>query len=149
MALGAMGAVVLGPMAAAVAPAFAQEAAAPSDPLSIRVGANRDFTRVEFAGVIGQRSRVRREGQAVIVRIGATAADVSRLRNDPPPGVTKVETRAVQGGSELILTLAAGADARTGTDDGAVWLNLYADAAKAAQGPAPTRARARTTVRSG
>ncbi|WP_395651524.1 tetratricopeptide repeat protein [Brevundimonas sp.] len=138
MALGAMGAVVLGPMAAAVVPAFAQEAAAPSDPLSIRVGANRDFTRVEFAGVIGQRSRVRREGQVVIVRIGATAADVSRLRNDPPPGVTKVETRAVQGGSELILTLAAGADARTGTDDGAVWLNLYADAAKAAQGPAPT-----------
>ena len=137
MALGAMGAVVLGPMATAVVPAFAQEAAAPTDPLTIRVGANRDFTRVEFAGVIGQRSRVRREGQALIVRIGTTAApDISRLRNDPPPGVTKVETRAVQGGSELVMTLTPEADFRTGTADGAVWLNVYAQTA-AAQATAP------------
>ncbi|CAN5402458.1 hypothetical protein BH10PSE1_BH10PSE1_21910 [soil metagenome] len=127
VALGAMGAVVLGPMLTAAAPAFAQEASAATDPLTIRVGANREYTRVEFAGVIGQRSRIRREGQAVIVRIGTTAApDVSRLRNDPPPGVTKVETRAVQGGSELVLTLAQGADIRSGMADGAVWLNLYA-----------------------
>ncbi|CAN5409252.1 hypothetical protein BH09PSE1_BH09PSE1_24460 [soil metagenome] len=129
VALGAMGAVVLGPMLTAAAPAFAQEAAAARDPLSIRIGANADFTRVEFAGVIGQRSQIRREGQTVIVRIGTTAApDISRLRNDPPPGVTKVETRAVQGGSELVLTLARGADFRSGVADGAVWLNLYAQA---------------------
>lgn len=137
IALGAMGAVVLGPLATAAAPAFAQEAASSRDPLSIRIGANAEYTRVEFGGVIGQRSRIRREGQAVIVRIGSTAApDISRLRNDPPPGVTKVETRAVQGGSELVMTLAEGAEARSGTADGAVWLNLYAQTPPAQPGAA-------------
>lgn len=124
-----MGAVVLGPLPTALAPAFAQEASAPSEPLAIRVGSNPEFTRVEFAGVIGQRARVRREGQSVVVRLSTTAApDVSRLRNDPPPGVEKVETRAIRGGSELVLTLAEGADARSGAADGAVWLNLYGKA---------------------
>jgi tetratricopeptide (TPR) repeat protein len=127
VALGAMGAVVLAPMLTPALPALAQEVAqAALDPIVIRVGGNRDFTRVEFAGVIGARSRVRREGQAVIVRLGSTAApDISRLRNDPPPGVDKVETRAVRGATELVLTLKAGADARSGVADGAVWLNLY------------------------
>ncbi|CAN5282851.1 hypothetical protein BH10PSE2_BH10PSE2_20970 [soil metagenome] len=130
MALGAMGAVVLAPMMTAVAPAMAQEASVALDPVTIRVGVNKDFTKVEFAGVIGARSRVRRDGQDVVVRIGSTAApDVSRLRNDPPPGVAKVETRAVAGATELVLTLAQGADARSGVADGAVWLNLYAPGA--------------------
>ena len=132
-----MGVVALGPLATASAPAFAQEASASSEPLAIRVGSNDEYTRIEFAGVIGQRARVRRDGQAIIVRIGTTAApDVSRLRNDPPAGVTKVETRAVQGGSELVLTLAEGAQARTGVADGAVWLNLYSKAPEA-QAAAP------------
>ena len=130
MTLGVASAVMLAPMTAGVAPALAQEAASPGDPLSIRIGANREFTRVEFGGVIGARSRIRRDGQSVIVRVGTTAApDVSRLRNDPPPGVTKVETRAVTGGTELVMTLAEGADFRSGSADGAVWLNLYAPGA--------------------
>ena len=128
VALGAVGAVVLAPVLTPAAPAVAQEAArAALDPITLRVGANDGFTRVEFAGVIGARSRVRRDGDKVIVRLGSTAApDVSRLKNDPPPGVEKVETRAVTGATELILTLKSGADARTGSADGAVWLNLYA-----------------------
>jgi hypothetical protein len=100
--------------------------------------------RVEFAGVIGSRSRVRREGRNIIVRIGTTAApDVSRLKVDPPPGVEKVETRAVTGGTELVLTLAEGGDARSGSADGAVYLNLYAQAAEA---PAPAAGSAAATV---
>jgi tetratricopeptide (TPR) repeat protein len=149
VALGAMGAVVLGPMATAAAPAFAQEAASASDPLSIRIGANREFTRVEFGGVIGVRSRVRRDGHSVIVRIGTTAApDISRLRNDPPPGVTKVETRSVQGGSELVLTMADGADYRSGVADGSVWLNLYPQAAPAdvARPAIPANAQVKVTA---
>ena len=123
VAAAAAGAVVLAPMA----PLYAQEGAGPLDPVTIRVGANETFTRVEFAGVIGARSQVRREGDTVIVRIGSTAApDVSRLRVDPPKGVEKVETRSVRGGTELILTLAEGADVRTGSADGAVFVNLYA-----------------------
>ena len=104
VAVAAAGAVAFAPMAP-----LAQEAAVALDPITIRIGANAEFTRIEFAGVIGARSRVRREGDQVIVRIGSTAApDVSRLKVDPPKGVTRVETRAVQGATELVLTLAAG-----------------------------------------
>ena len=129
VAAAAAGAVVLAPLA----PLYAQESGGVAlDPVTIRVGANEAFTRVEFAGVIGARSQIRREGNTVIVRIGATAApDVSRLRVDPPKGVEKVETRAVRGGTELVLTLAEGADVRTGSADGAVFVNLYAQAPEA------------------
>jgi hypothetical protein len=42
--------------------------------------------------------------------------------------VKSVETRPSRGagGTDLILTLEQGADARSGVADGAVWLNLYA-----------------------
>ncbi|RZJ31290.1 MAG: hypothetical protein EON85_03550, partial [Brevundimonas sp.] len=138
MAVAAAGTVALAPLA----PLYAQEGGGGLDPITIRVGANEAFTRVEFAGVIGARSQVRREGDAVIVRIGSTAApDISRLRVDPPRGVSKVETRAVRGGTELILTLAEGADARTGSADGAVFVNLYATAPEAPAVPiAPAQA---------
>ncbi|MBU3972007.1 MAG: hypothetical protein KKG54_14490, partial [Alphaproteobacteria bacterium] len=137
VAAAAAGAVLFAPLAP-----LAQEAAAALDPVSIRIGANTEFTRIEFAGVIGARSRVRREGDVVIVRIGSTAApDVSRLKVNPPRGVSKVETRAVQGGTELVLTLAEGADARTGSADGAVWLNLYPVAPPAPAEPATTAVR--------
>ncbi|NJC41377.1 hypothetical protein GGQ87_001635 [Brevundimonas alba] len=135
VAAAAAGAVVFAPMAP-----LAQEASAALDPVTIRIGANAEFTRIEFAGVIGARSRVRREGDQVIVRIGSTAApDVSRLKVDPPKGVARVETRAVTGATELVLTLAEGADARSGSADGAVYLNLYAEAP-----PAPVVSTART-----
>lgn len=124
VAAAAAGAVAFAPLAP-----LAQEANAPLDPVTIRIGANSEFTRIEFAGVVGSRSRIRREGDQVIVRIGSTAApDVSRLKVDPPKGVTRVETRAVSGATELVLTLAAGADARSGSADGAVYLNLYGEA---------------------
>ncbi|MDI1327316.1 MAG: hypothetical protein PSV23_11015 [Brevundimonas sp.] len=139
VAAAAAGAVAFAPMAP-----LAQEAGVPVDPISIRIGANAEFTRIEFAGVIGARSRVRREGRDVIVRIGSTAApDVSRLKVDPPKGVDKVETRAVQGATELVLTLAEGADFRSGSADGAVYLNLFASAPDA---PAPPAAPAQTVA---
>ncbi len=133
VAAAAAGAVVLAPMAP-----LAQEGVGPVDPVTIRIGANPTFTRVEFAGVIGARSQVRRLGQDVVIRIGTTAApDVSRLRVDPPPGVTNVETRSVRGGTELVLTLAEGADAQTGSADGAVYVNLYAEAPEGSRPAAP------------
>ncbi len=134
VAAAAAGAVLFAPLAP-----LAQEVAAPLDPISIRIGSNAEFTRIEFAGVIGNRSQVRREGQDVVVRIGSTAApDVSRLKVNPPRGVDKVETRSVRGATELVLTLAEGADARTGSADGAVWLNLYPTAPPAPVAAAPT-----------
>lgn len=133
VALATAGAIAFSPLVS-----MAQEVGAAGDPISIRVGTTSGFTKVEFAGVIGARSRVRREGRNVIVRLGATAApDVSRLRVNPPPGVESVETRAVPGATELVLTLAEGAEARSGAGDGAVWLNLYRPGA-APEAPAPT-----------
>ncbi len=130
VAAAAAGAVAFAPLAP-----LAQDVGAALAPVTIRIGANEAFTRVEFAGVVGGRSQVRREGRDVVVRIGTTAApDVSRLKVDPPPGVEKVETRAVRGGTELVLTLAEGAGARNGVADGAVWLNLYAEAPAAPAG---------------
>ncbi|MES2833291.1 MAG: hypothetical protein V4707_01140 [Pseudomonadota bacterium] len=127
-----------GAMAFAPLAPLAQEMSGPvSEPLLIRIGATAEFTRVEFAGVIGARSRVSRDGRTVTVRLGVTAApDVSRLKVDPPRGVEKVETRAVSGATELILTLAEGADIRSGSADGAVWLNLYPTAPAGSPAPA-------------
>lgn len=103
MAAAAAGVVVFAPLAPA--PSLAQAGA----PVEIRIGANAGFTRIEFAGVVGARARVRQDGRTVVVRIGTTAApDVSRLRVDPPKGLEKIETRAAQGATELVLTLAEG-----------------------------------------
>ncbi|WP_312811892.1 hypothetical protein [Brevundimonas sp.] len=131
VAVAAAGVLVFVPLDAPLetSSAFAQSGGAVQgrsrDPIDIRIGANPAFTRIEFAGVIGRRARVRQDGRQVIVRLASTAApDISRLRVDPPKGVDKVETRAVTGGTELVLTLSEGADAGTGTADGAVWLNI-------------------------
>ncbi|WP_299174207.1 hypothetical protein [uncultured Brevundimonas sp.] len=131
VAAAAAGAVAFAPLSAP-----AQEGARSGDPLSISIGQSSQFTRVEFGGVVGVRSQIRREADKVIVRMGVSAApDVSRLRVDPPQGIKAVETRMARGGAtDLVLTLAEGADARYGVADGAVWLNLYAPG----KAPAPT-----------
>ena len=139
-AAAAAGAMAFAPLA----PLAQEMSGAVTEPLLIRIGATAEFTRVEFAGVIGARSRVSRDGRTVTVRLGVTAApDVSRLKVDPPKGVEKVETRAVPGATELILTLAEGADIRSGSADGAVWLNLYPTAPEGSPGPPPPRFRPR------
>lgn len=125
VAAAAAGVVVFAPLAPA--PSLAQGQSQSGAPVEIRIGANAGFTRIEFAGVVGARARVRQDGRTVVVRIGTTAApDVSRLRVDPPKGLEKIETRAAQGATELVLTLAEGAGATSGSADGTVWLNLYA-----------------------
>ncbi len=131
VAAAAAGAVAFAPLAP-----LAQESARVGPPLSIDIGQSSEFTRLEFGGVVGVRSQVRREGDRVLVRLGTTAApDVSRLRVDPPDSVKAVETRSARGGTDLIITLAEGAEARSGVADGRVWLNLYAPG----KAPEPTR----------
>lgn len=123
VALAAAGSVAFAPLLT-----LAQEvpASAVTDPLAIRIGTTEAYTRIEFAGVIGARSRISVDGRTVVVRLGTTAApDVSRLKVDPPPGLEAVETRAVRNGTELVLTLAEGASVTRGQADGAVWINLY------------------------
>lgn len=143
VATAAAAAVVFAPLAP-----LAQEVGRSRDPLSISIGQNAAFTRVEFGGVIGVRSQVRRDGDKLYVRLGVSAApDVSRLRVDPPQGVKSVETRMARGGgTDLILTLAEGADYRSGIADGAVWLNLYAPGKVPEAAAGDRAATANTTV---
>ena len=109
-----------------VAPIAPSAWAAPGDPIDIRRGATDAFTRLEFAGPVGSRARIRQDGSNVIIRVGATAApDLSLIRVNPPAGVEAVETRAIAGATEIILTLAEGASIRTGHADGAAFLNIF------------------------
>ena len=91
-------------------------AAVALDPVTIRIGANDGFTRVEFAGVVGSRSRVRREGQH---RHRADRLH-RRARRQPPEGRSACgrregrDPRRSANATEIVLTLAEGADARTG-----------------------------------
>lgn len=48
VAAAAAGAVLFAPLAP-----LAQEVGPPLDPVSIRIGSNTEFTRIEFAGVVG------------------------------------------------------------------------------------------------
>lgn len=134
VAVATAGAVVIAPLAPVAW-------AAPGDPIDIRRGASGAFTRLEFAGPIGSRARIRQDGSNVIIRVGATAApDLSLIRVNPPPGVQSVETRAVAGATEIVLTLAEGASIRTGQADGAAFLNIFppdADGTASDQAPAP------------
>lgn len=133
VAAAAAGAVALAPVPVAWA--------APGDPIDIRLGTNTDFARIEFAGPIGARARIRQDGAQVIVRVGSTAApDLSMIRVNPPAGVETVETRAVQGATEIVLTLAEGATARFGQADGAAYLNIFppeADGQPSSSAPLP------------
>ncbi len=130
VAAAAAGAVVAAPLAP-------MAWAAPGDPIDIRRGANNSFTRLEFAGPVGSRARIRQDGVNVVIRLGSTAApDVSLIRINPPPGVEAVETRAVSGATEIVLTLAEGVTVRSGQADGATFLNIYEPGAEAAMGPA-------------
>ena len=89
VAAAAAGVVVFAPLAPA--PSLAQGQPQAGAPVEIRIGANAGFTKIEFAGIVGSRARVRQDGRTVVVRIGTTAApDVSRLRVDPPKGLEKI-----------------------------------------------------------
>lgn len=133
IAAAAAGAVALAPVPMAWA--------APGDPIDIRLGVNDAFSRIEFAGPIGARARINQTGSTVVVRVGSTAApDLSLIRVNPPRGVQSVETRAVQGATEIVLTLAEGATARFGQADGAAYLNIFPPAADGGPSAAAPRA---------
>lgn len=93
--------------------------------LDVRVAEARDFTRIEFRGRQGARATVRRDGRQVIVRLPAGAQpDIARLRVDPPKFVASAELRRAPRATDVVLTLADGADVGSGAADGAVFLNL-------------------------
>lgn len=113
-------------IAGVAAPASLAEtttAAAPRAGAQIRVAQSRDFSRIEITGT---RAQVRRDGQSLVVRLGAGAnPDISRLRVSPPRWLKSTEARRTGGALELVLSLADDADAKVGTADGSTYINLF------------------------
>jgi len=110
-------------------------------PLSVRVAESADFSRVEFR-FPGAKITSRRDGQKLILHFSRFAKpDMSRLRVDPPHWLKTADAAQANGGLELTLTLADGADAKVGEGDGATFINLFS-----AKTPEPADAKAADTA---
>ncbi len=119
-------------------PAFAQAPAG----LTFRVGQADGFSHIEFVGA--EPHSARRDGRDLVLLFPHLAsADVSALRVDPPKYLKTATAVSVDGGIEVRLTLADGADARVGRADGGAFVNLSADpfAAQPEPDQAPDQAR--------
>jgi tetratricopeptide (TPR) repeat protein len=121
------GSIAVSPIAVSYAAAGSETRIAAQAPVEVRVGVNPDFARVEFRGPLGERARVIDNGRTVIVRLPKGAQpNLGRLRVDPPKGVAGIDTSPSPGGFDVIISLEAGAQAKSGRADGAVFVNLFA-----------------------
>lgn len=108
--------------------ALALEGAAPAalagpPSVEVKVGAAKEFSRIELHGP--QPSAIRRDGQVMTLHFArAGAPDMARLHVDPPPYLTSADVRTNGSGVDLVLTLAPGVQAKSGVSDGATWINL-------------------------
>jgi len=94
--------------------------------LQVRTAEAKDFTRIEFHWSGGAKVSQRRDGQTLTLRFSRDAKpDISTLRILPPKWLKGAQARHVGGGLEIDLLLAEGADARVGSADGAIYVNLF------------------------
>lgn len=115
-------------IAGLVAPAgyAAAPARAVAGPLDIRVGQSEDFSRIEFHWSGGAHVSSRRDGQILTLHFSRDAKpDIGMLKALPPKWVKAAETRHAGGGLEIVLTLADGADAKLGEDEGTTFVNVF------------------------
>ena len=140
---GVAAACIVSVAAPATLPTLAFAAAAP---LEVRTAQAKTFTRIEFRWVGGARVSQRRNGQTLTLRFSRDATpDLSTLRIMPPKWLKGAEARRSGGALEIDLLLADDAEAKVGSADGAIYVNLFArpDAppvptvAEAAPAPAP------------
>ncbi|MCA6235178.1 MAG: endoglucanase, partial [Phenylobacterium sp.] len=118
-------------IAAAVAtPIGAQPA---GDLREVRVGEASAFTRLD----LGPGVATRRDGATLTITFPTGARpDLARFRTSTPKWIQSARIAQSSGRTQLILTLAADADMRTGVADGAVWVNVFPRAAPI-EGPGP------------
>lgn len=115
---------------------------AAASPLEVRTAQAKDFTRIEFRWAGGARVSQRREGQTLTLRFSRNAKpDLSTLRIMPPKWLKGAQSRSTPGGLEIDLLLADDAEAKVGSADGAIYVNLFARPA-AAEAPPPAQAAA-------
>jgi tetratricopeptide (TPR) repeat protein len=119
---------------------------AAASPLEVRTAQAKTFTRIEFRWAGGARVSQRRDGQTLTLRFSRDAKpDLSTLRIMPPKWLKGAEARRAGGALEIDLLLADDAEAKVGSADGAIYVNLFArpeappapKVAEAAPAPAP------------
>jgi tetratricopeptide (TPR) repeat protein len=118
---------------------YAAPAVSSRSALEVRVAQARDFSRLEFHWTGGARVTERRDGQTLTLRFSRDAEpDIALIRATPPRWLKAIETRHVGGALEVVLTLAEGADAKTGQADGGTYVNIWERRAdKAPEAPLP------------
>lgn len=99
----------------------------------VRVGEASAFTRLD----LGPGVATRRNGATLTITFPTGARpDLARFRTSTPKWIQSARIAQSGGRTQLILTLAADADMRTGVADGAVWVNVFPRAAPI-EGPGP------------
>ncbi len=117
-------------VASVVAPAGAAPPKSAQAGIDVHVAQADGFSRVEFHGA--PEAQVSRKGQTLTLSFPRDAdPDISRLRTAPPKWIKTAEKRHVGGHLQVVFTLTDDADFKTGSSDGAAFLNVF-------QKPPPT-----------
>ena len=112
-----------GVAAIAVASVVAPAGAAPSG-IDVRVARADGFSRVEFHGA--PEAQVQRAGQVLTLSFPRDGdPDIARLRTSPPKWIKTAEKRHAGGRLQIVLTLTDDADIKTGSADGAAFVNVF------------------------
>ena len=101
-------------------------AVAARPPLEVRTAQSGKLTKIEFHWAGGAKVSTRRVGQTLTLRFSRDARpDISTLRIFPPKWLKGAESRHTPGGLEIDLLLADDAEAKVGSADGAIYVNLF------------------------
>jgi tetratricopeptide (TPR) repeat protein len=93
--------------------------------IEVHVGEAQDFSRVEFHGA--PKAEIKRDGQTLTFTFPRDAdPDISRLKTAPPRWIKSADKAHVNGRLQVSVTLADDADAKTGSADGAAYVNVFA-----------------------
>ena len=121
-------------VAGVVAPAGAAQ-----NGIDVHVAQADGFSRVEFHGA--PEAQVARKGQTLTLSFPRDAdPDISRLRTAPPKWIKTAEKRHSGGRLQVVFTLTDDADFKTGSSDGAAFLNVFQKAPPTAEELAAARA---------
>jgi tetratricopeptide (TPR) repeat protein len=111
-------------VASVVAPAGAAPPRAAQSGIDVHIAQADGFSRVEFHGVA--EAQVQRKGQVLTLSFPRDGdPDIARLRTSPPKWIKTAEKRHAGGRLQVVLTLSDDADAKTGSADGAAFVNVF------------------------
>jgi len=127
--------------ASLLAPATAPSWAAPTvGGIEVHVGEAQEFSRVEFHGAPS--AEIKRDGQTLTFTFPRDAdPDISRLKTSPPRWIKTADKAHVKGHLQVSITLTDDGEAKTGSADGAAYVNVFAKPGPTPEELAAQRAR--------